>query len=399
MSTDTTDLPAFPLTRQCPYQPADEYREVSSEAPVSKVRLHDGSEAWFVTGYAQSRALLADQRISSDRSNPKFPSFFPGVSNLRRAQAIGPAVLIGTDDPDHARQRKMVIPSFAVRRIAGLKPGIQRIVDARLDAIQEQGGPLDLVSSYALPIPSTVICELLGVPYEDHEFFEEKSRRRLDPETGMEALQDLRKYLDNLIKAKKANPGDGLLDDLIAEQALEGRLDYEELVTFALILLIAGHDTTANVISLGTLALLQNPEQLAALKAEPELIPAAVEELLRYVSLISALPRVAKADIEIGGQTIRAGDPVMIALASANFSSDFVDRPDDLDLHRASRHHVAFGYGIHQCLGQNLARAELEIAFASLLNRFPELRLAKPVEELTSRPGFIAGVAELPVSW
>ncbi|WP_163568391.1 cytochrome P450, partial [Fodinicola feengrottensis] len=292
MSTDTTDLPAFPLARQCPYQPAAGYQELQGEAPIRKVRLFDGKPTWLVTGYEQARALLADQRVSSDRGNPNFPNFAPAVAILRRARASAPSVLIGTDAPEHGRQRRMVIPSFAVRRIAALKPGIQRIVDARLDAMEEHGGPIDLVASYALPIPSMVICELLGVPYADHEFFEEKSRLRLDEERGPAAFMELREYLDNLIKAKQANPGDGLLDDLIAEQTKQGRLDREELVAFAIVLLIAGHDTTANVITLGTAALLENPEQLAALRADPELIPAAVEELLRYVSLVSALPRV-----------------------------------------------------------------------------------------------------------
>ncbi|WP_163504804.1 cytochrome P450 [Fodinicola acaciae] len=394
-----TDLPEFPVTRGCPYRPPSGYQELREQGPVSRVRMFDGTPVWLVTGYDEVRSLLADPRLSSDRSHDNFPIFFPAQQAIQRARDSFAAVLIATDPPEHGRQRRMVIPSFAVRRIAALKPGIQRIVDSRIAAMREHGGPVDLVRTYALPIPSMVICELLGVPYADHEFFEEQARLRLDPEKGHEAIMKLYRYLDELVAHKEKSPGDGLLDDLIAEQLAEGKLDRREVVSFAVVLLIAGHDTTANVISLGTFALLENPAQLAALRADPSKIPDAVEELLRYVSLVSALPRVAVADIEVGGETIHAGDGLLIALAAANHSDEFVQRPAELDVDRADRHHVAFGYGVHQCLGQNLARAELEIAFGSLLAAFPDLRLAVPADEVEPRSGLVAGVVDLPVTW
>jgi pentalenic acid synthase len=393
-----TELAEFPTERTCPYRPPAEFRELQEQGPVSRVKMFDGTPVWFVTGYDEVRSLLADPRLSSDRTHENFPILFPSQKALKDARNSFAAVLIATDPPEHSRQRRMVIPSFAVRRMAALKPNIQRIVDSRIAAMREHGGPVDLVSTYALPIPSMVICELLGVPYADHEFFEEQARLRLDPEKGHAAIMKLYGYLDELVAKKEREPGDGLLDDLIAEQLAEGKLDRGEVVSFALILLIAGHDTTANVISLGTFALLENPEQLAALRADPDKIPAAVEELLRYVSLVSALPRVAVADIEIGGQTIRAGEGILVALAAANHSDAFVERPGELDVDRADRHHVAFGYGVHQCLGQNLARAELEIAFRSLLAAFPDLRLAVPAESIEPRSGLVAGVVSLPVA-
>lgn len=393
-----TELAEYPTERACPYQPPAEFRALQDQGPVSRVKVYDGTSVWFVSGYDEVRSLLADPRLSSDRTHENFPVFFPGQEAVKKARNTLAAVLIATDPPEHSRQRRMVIPSFAVRRIAALKPGIQRIVDSRLAAMREQGGPVDLLAEYALPIPSMVICELLGIPYADHEFFEEQARLRLDPQLGHEAIMKLYGYLDELVASKEREPGDGLLDDLIAEQLAEGKLDRAEVVSFALILLIAGHDTTANVISLGTFALLENPAQLAELRADPDKIPAAVEELLRYVSLISALPRVAVADIEVGGETIRAGDGILIGLAAANHADAFVERPAELDVDRSNRHHVAFGYGVHQCLGQNLARAELEIAFRSLLAAFPDLRLAVPAESVEPRSGLIAGVVSLPVN-
>jgi pentalenic acid synthase len=248
-----------------------------------------------------------------------------------------------------------------------------------------------------------VICALLGVPYADHHYFEEQSRRLLRgpaPADTRDARDRLNAYFEELIDRKREDPGDGLLDELIQEQLREGALDREELVSLAVLLLVAGHETTANMISLGTFTLLRHPEQLAELRADPGLVSAAVEELLRFLSIADGLVRVATEDIEIAGATIRADEGVLFSTSVINRDTAAFAEPDTLDWHRPARHHVAFGFGIHQCLGQNLARAELEIALRTLFERLPELRLAAPADEIPFKPGdTIQGMLELPVSW
>jgi pentalenic acid synthase len=392
---------AFPQDRTCPYHPPTGYEPLRDGPALSRVTLFDGREVWAVTAHATARALLADPRLSSDRRHPDFPipaKRFAGVRDRRVA-------LLGLDDPEHQRQRRMMIPSFTVKRAAELRPWIQRTVDGLLDAMIEQGPPADLVSAFALPVPSMVICGLLGVPYSDHEFFEEQSRRLLRgprADDSLDARTRLEDYLGALIddRAKQAEPGDGILDDLVHHQLRDGALDRAELVSLALILLVAGHETTANMISLGTFTLLRHPDRLAELRADPALLPAAVEELMRMLSIAEGMARVALEDIEIDGTTIRAGEGVLFSTSVINRDPALYDDPDTLDFHRPTRHHVAFGFGIHQCLGQNLARTELEIALGSLLARLPGLRLAAPAEEIPFKRGdTIQGMLELPVTW
>ncbi|MFG2356450.1 cytochrome P450 [Streptomyces sp. NPDC048521] len=392
---------AFPQDRTCPYHPPTGYGPLRDGRALSRVTLYDGREVWLVTAHATARALLADPRLSTDRNRPDFPvptERFAGV----RARRVA---LLGVDDPEHRRQRKMVIPSFTLKRAAELRPLIQRTVDGRLDAMIAQGPPAELVSAFALPVPSIVICGLLGVPYADHEFFEEQSRRLLRGPTAadtQDARARLEDYLGALIddKAKEPGPGAGVLDDLVHHELRDGALDRDGLVALAVILLIAGHETTANMISLGTFTLLRHPDRLAELRADPALLPGAVEELLRMLSIAEGLQRVALEDIEIAGTTIRAGQGVLFATSVINRDPAQYEDPDTLDLHRSGRHHLAFGFGIHQCLGQNLTRAELEIALGSLLTRLPGLRLAAPAEEIPFKPGdTIQGMLELPVTW
>ncbi|MQY34133.1 Pentalenic acid synthase [Streptomyces sp. RB17] len=395
------DAVAFPQDRTCPYHPPTGYEPLRDGRALSRVTLFDGREVWAVTAHATARALLSDPRLSSDRRRPGFPipaERFAGVRDRRVA-------LLGLDDPEHQRQRRMMIPSFTVKRAAELRPWIRRTVDGLLDAMIAQGPPADLVSAFALPVPSMVICGLLGVPYSDHEFFEEQSRRLLrGPRAAdsIEARSRLEEYLGGLIddRAKQADPGDGILDDLVHHQLRDGTMDRAELVSLAVILLVAGHETTANMISLGTFTLLRHPERLAELRADQALLPAAVEELMRMLSIAEGLARVALEDIEIAGTTIRAGEGVLFSTSVINRDPALYDDPDALDFHRPARHHVAFGFGIHQCLGQNLARAELEIALAGLLSRLPGLRLAVPAEEIPFKRGdTIQGMLELPVTW
>lgn len=354
---------------------------------------------WAVTGHSEARALLSDQRLSSDRQNPAFPMPFERFASITQVRTP----LIGVDDPEHNTQRRMLIPSFSVKRVAALRPDIQRIVDELLDRMLAEGPPAELVSAFALPVPSMVICSLLGVPYSDHEFFEGESRRLLRSRTAEEAKDariKLEEYFTDLIAHKEKNPGDGLLDELIEERLRSGALAHEDLVRLVMILLVAGHETTANMISLGTFTLLEHPEQLAQLKAEESLMPTAVEELLRFLSIADGMLRVAKEDIEIGGQLIRADDGVLFPTSLINRDEATYPSPDQLDLDRSARHHIAFGFGIHQCLGQNLARAEMEIALRSLFTRIPDLRLAVPAAEVPFKPGdTLQGMIELPLAW
>ncbi|WP_190135485.1 cytochrome P450 [Streptomyces longispororuber] len=420
----------FPQDRTCPYHPPAGYRPLSEQGPLSRITLYDDTEAWLVTGHAEAKALLRDPRLSTDRQNPAFPSLAPRFEIARRVRTA----LLGVDDPEHNRQRRMLIPPFGVKQVAAMRPRVQHIVDQLLDAMLEQGPPADLVAAFALPVPSMVICELLGVPYADHEFFEEASRRLLRGKTAdeaEEARKALMAYLGALVDRKSeaaaddtargamadgpadgetvpggaaagdvAEGGGGMLDDLVRERLRTGELDRDELARIALVLLVAGHETTANMISLGTFTLLEHPDQLAALRAEPRLVPDAVEELLRFLSIADGLQRVATADIEVAGQTIRADEGVFLAASAVNRDTAVYPDPDELDIRRNARHHLAFGFGIHQCLGQNLARLELEIAFTSLFARVPDLRLAVPPDQIPIKPGdTIQGLIELPVTW
>ncbi|MFE4660988.1 cytochrome P450 [Streptomyces hydrogenans] len=398
--TTTEEAVAFPQSRSCPYHPPAAYDPLRHDRPLSRVTLWDGREVWFVTGHHTARALLADQRLSTDSTHPDFPIPTERTQALRSRRR---AALLGWDDPEHNVQRRMLIPSFSLKRTDAMRPRIQATVDRLLDAMEAAGPTAELVSAFALPVPSIVICDLLGVPYEDHDFFEEQSRRLLRGPTGEDiedALALLEGYLGDLIDAKRAEPGEGVLDDLVARQAREGGPDREELVQLATILLVAGHETTANMISLGTYTLLRHPERMAQLRADPSLLPTAVEELLRFLSIADGMLRVAREDLEIDGTVIRAGEGVVFSTSLINRDGAVYADPDALDWERTARHHVAFGFGIHQCLGQNLARAELEIALGTLLRRLPGLRLAAPAEEIPFKPGdTIQGMLELPVAW
>ncbi|MFE9774720.1 cytochrome P450 [Streptomyces sp. NPDC005931] len=390
---------AFPQDRTCPYHPPAAYDPLRAAGPLARIALFDGREVWTVTGHAAARALLADPRLSSDRTRPGFPVLTPRLAAARDRKVA----LLGLDDPEHRAQRRMVAGDFTYKRAVGLGPHIQRIVDERLDAMIAQGPPADLVTAFALPVPSTVICALLGVPYADHDFFEEQSRRLLrGPATAdvEDARAQLDAYVGELLDRKRKEPGAGLLDDLLRRQAAEGRSDHEELIALALILLVAGHETTANMISLGTFTLLQDPERLAELRADWGLLPGAVEELTRALSIVDGLLRVATEDIDVDGTTIRSGDGVVFATSVVNRDETVYPEPDALDWHRPARHHLGFGFGIHQCLGQHLARAEMEIALRTLFERLPALRLAAPAATVPFKPAdTIQGMLELPVTW
>lgn len=400
----TGDLP-FPQARTCPYSLPAEYEQLRKGGPLHRVTLYDGGVAWLVNRHKLARRLLADPRLSSDRSHPNFPAPSPEMKLMGRHRR---PPLLGADPPEHGVHRRMLLSDFTGKRIRSLRPEIEKVVQDSLDVLVATGPPADLVTRFSLRVPSAVICLLLGVPYDDHEFFQDASQRLVQPRTAEDAQaarNTLGDYLDRLIVERQRRPGPGLINRLVHEQLARGELDREDLVSMSIMLLVAGHDSTAAMISLGALTLLEHPDQLAALRANPSAMPTAVEELLRYLSVadIAGL-RVATddidIDIDIDGRTIRAGDGVIIANSIPNRDDEAFDEPDTFDVHRSARHHLAFGYGAHSCLGQNLARVELEAALTALFARIPTVRIAVPVDELILRPATtIQGVNELPVTW
>lgn len=395
--------PTLPIRRTCPFTVPDDYATLRKERPVARVALTDGSDAWLLTRNEDVRTALTHPDISSDRRRPGFP--LP-VFGARREQLSGfPRLMDGMDGAEHAAARRLVRGEFTVRRAEALRPRIQQLVDEVLDAMLAAGPPADLVGALALPVPSLVVCELLGVPYADHDFFQTRTStlasRSAGPDERLAAVGELVTYLAELVTAKQAEPGDDLLGRQIIQRRADGGDDRDALVQLAFLLLLAGHETTANVISLGTLTLLHEPDRLAELRDDPARIPRAVEEMLRYLSIVeSAAARVAVADVEIGGQPIGAGEGVIALGLAANRDPDVFQDPDRLDFDRDTRRHVAFGYGAHQCLGQHLARVELQVVFDRLLRRVPTLRLdTDPSAVPYKRDAPIFGCYELPVAW
>ncbi|MEU7477031.1 cytochrome P450 [Lentzea sp. NPDC042327] len=396
-------LPAE-LTRRgrCPFDPAKGLLELSGQGPVHRVE-HGGEAVWVVTGHDEARAVLADPRMSADRfGNPRvrarmspelFNEIFPPE---RRAGSF-----ISMDAPEHTRYRRMLTGQFTVRRMRQLEPRVHEIVTQQLDAMVAAGPPSDLVHDFALPVPSLVICELLGVDYGDRDEFQRTTSKLLSLTTTIDEQikvgTELRRFMQGLVRAKRAKPTDDLLSGLVTETDLTE----DELVGIANLLLIAGHETTANMLALGTFALLEHPEQLELLRARPELTENAVEELLRYLSIIAfGVPRFAKEESEVGGVTIPAGETVLVAVPAVNRSPEQYEDPHELRVDRPRGHHLAFGHGIHQCLGQQLARVEMVVGFTELLRRLPGLRLAVPATEVPLRTDMaIYGVHALPVSW
>jgi cytochrome P450 len=399
-----SEVPEYPMPRAaaCPFDPPPGLRRLQAEAPLSRVRLWDGSAVWLVTRHAEQLALLADPRISADASHPHYPHRHAAQRRLGNHELS----LLGIDDPEHSRLRRMLTASFAIKRVEALRPAIQRIVDGLIDDMLAGPAPVDLVTAFALPVPSRVICELLGVPYADHDFFQANSRILVNdsstPEQVDGALRQLLDYLDGLLAERLAAPRDDLLSEL-ARRVNAGELSRRSAAVTARLLLVAGHETTANMIALGTLALLQHPDQLAELREtdDPRLMSAVVEELLRYLSIVqNGRRRVAVEDIAIAGHTIRAGEGVILATDIANRDGSVFAEPDRLDVHRDARGHVAFGFGVHQCLGQPLARVELQVVYGTLFRRIPTLRAAVDLDEVPFKhDSLIYGVYELPVTW
>ncbi|MEU4830205.1 cytochrome P450 [Streptosporangium sp. NPDC023615] len=399
MTQTPSEAITFPTGRPGPFDPPERLASLREEGPLVRLAYPDGRMGWLVTGHAAVRAILADPRFSSRRELLNIPVPFPLMQE--RPGPAEPGLFIRMDPPDHTRYRRPLTAQFTVRRMKALEPRIAEITREHLDAMEKAGPPLDLVRAFALPIPSLVICELLGVPYADRDEFQQATSTLLNLESSIEeirgAIGGIAAFFARLIALKRADPADDLLSGLIEG----GELTDEELGNVGLLLLVAGHETTANMLGLGTFALLEHPDQLAALRADPSLIDNAVEELLRYLSIIHIGPtRAALEDVEVEGELIRAGEVVTLSVPAANRDPSRFPDPEHLDVTRPASGHLTFGHGLHQCLGQQLARVEMRIAFPMLFDRFPGLRLAVPAEEVAMRDTMsIYGVRELPVRW
>ncbi|MFB9967561.1 cytochrome P450 [Sinosporangium siamense] len=386
--------------RTCPFDPPPELIEQAEARAITPVRFPDGHMGWLITGYHLVRAVLADPRFSARQELRHAPIEHRMVEKGLLPPAE-PGMFLRMDPPEHTRYRRLLTGQFTVRHMNRLIPRIERIAADRLDAIAEQGPPADLVHEFALPIPSLVICELLGVPYSDREVFQRHTATLLRLESSLDevnaAMAGITGYLDELVRSKAASPGDDLLSGLIET----GELDQGELVRIAFLLLVAGHETTANMLALGSFALLTNPAQLAALRENPSQIEGAVEEMLRYASIFQiGIQRAALEDVDIDGHHIAKGENVILAVQAANRDPERFEHADTLDITRPNNGHLAFGHGVHQCLGQQLARIEMRIGYRALFERFPDLRLAIPADEVPMRSDMaIYGVHKLPVTW
>ncbi|MFI5778762.1 cytochrome P450 [Nocardia sp. NPDC051570] len=400
----TVSVPhGLPMERDAgPFDPPRAITRLRAARPVSPLIFPDGHEGWLVTGYEAVRRLMADTRFSSrqDIGIVHVPYETPGMPVATEPSPRVPGLFVAMDPPDHTRLRRKLIGAFTVKRMKMLEEHIIDIAERRLDEMARLTPPVDLVTEFALPVPSLVICELLGVPYADRANFQVNSAQFLVKDQTLEekmaAYGAMTTYLAELVMAKRAEPGEDILSDLARDEDL----GIEELVGIAFLLLLAGHETTANMLALGTFALLEHPEQLAELRADPGLFGDAVEELMRYLSVADIFYRYATEDIELGGETIARGSTVVVSLLAANRDPRRFDDPDALDIHRKARGHLSFGHGIHQCLGQQLARIEMRAGFEGLLRRFPTLELAIPADEVRLRTDMnIYGVHELPVTW
>ncbi|MEV6873377.1 cytochrome P450 [Amycolatopsis sp. NPDC051128] len=381
----------------CPFEPAAELTALRERPGLPVIPRHHPFFGQFdaraVTRYGDVRAVFAHEHIGADMN---------ADADAPRTLFNQPGFLLGYDGPEHSRLRRMLAGAFTVRRLQDMRPWIERIVAEHLDAMHESGPVADLVQAYALPIPSLVICELLGVPRSDRADFQHRSAVLLDTtRTEQEQFANyaaMHAYMGELVGRSRTEPASGVLGEVIREHGDE--ITDDELIGFGNLLLIAGHETTSNMIALGTLALMRNPDQLAAVRDDENVATSAIEELLRYLSIVTYLDRRATTDLDVAGHRIAAGEWLSLSVMAANHDPALAGGNAGLDVRRKPVPHLAFGFGAHQCLGQQLARVELKAALPALLRRFPALRLAVPFEQLEFRTfSPIHGVTSLPVTW
>ncbi|MDN5913515.1 MAG: cytochrome P450 [Pseudonocardia sp.] len=414
MSTDT--VPTMPTERETPLDPAPEYTRFREESPIARVRFPNGMVGWLVTRFEEGSQVFSDPRLSANRPDHQSAEGFTPAEDEEAGEdvtgGLGPQnTFVLMDEPDHGAYRKLLAGRFTPKSInQKLQPYIDRVVDEHLDALEEKvrtDGSVDLIEHLALPIPCLVICELLGVPYRDRDGFHGATEKMMDTAASgadrTEGLQWLVRYITDLVASKRADPdSEGLLADLVRQSQQEGSvLSDSDLISIGVLLLFAGHDTTMAMIGLSILTLLRNPGQWNELREERTRIRPAVEELLRYLTIVQfGLGRVATEDLELAGAHIAEGDLVVVSMAAANRDPRVFSYPDALDLDREMTRHMAFGYGVHQCLGQNVARAELGTIIPRLIERFPDMRLAVPADEVPMDiTGTNYGLKKLPVTW
>ncbi|MEU0564578.1 cytochrome P450 [Nonomuraea sp. NPDC005983] len=390
----------FPFVPRVPGEPAPEFDQLRREEPVSKVTFPTGDTAWLVTTYDDNKTVMGDQRFS------RAATTLPGAPRLQPIPP-DPNSMFSMDPPEHTRLRRLVSPAFNNRRTAALRPVIEREVDLLVAALKEAGPPADLVSTFARRLPITVICELLGVPASDRDTIAGfvdilLSLTQYPPEKVAATRAELKEYLSGLIASRRSKPRDDLVSELIEMRDSGDRLSEEELVMLGATVLTGGFLSTASEIALSFLVLFRHPAELERLRADPGLLPSAVDELLRYNALTTGggLLRVATEDVKLGNVTITAGEALLPAISAANRDPSVFHDPDVFDIGRADNPHLTFGHGMHYCLGARLARMELELAVAGLLRGLPSVRPAVPVEELRAQGGhLIRGLPELPVTW
>ncbi|MGP3948822.1 cytochrome P450 [Streptomyces sp. 7N604] len=391
-------LPFAARAAGCPFTPAPELYEMQHDDELRRVKVPSPIlgefEAVALTRYEDAKSVLGDERLQMGYVfDPEAP----------RTMLNQPGNLLNYNGAEHTRLRRMLTGAFTVKRVRALRPKIEQIVTGRLDALEEAGPGSDLVQLFGTPIPTLVICELLGVPYADREDFQRRARVGLDVNTTREAqiqnLAEMDDYMGALIASHRQSPGDNLLGSVVRD--FGDQLTDDELVGIGNMLLVAGHETTASMLSAGTALLLQHPDQLAVVRDDPSATDGAVEELLRYCAPAITMPREAAADMYVRGQKIEQGERVVVSVLAANRDLGVAEGDlDSLDVRRPPLPHVTFGYGAHQCLGQQLARMELRTALPALFNRFPTLQLAVPQAEVSYRTtALVFGVNELPVTW
>ena len=384
------------------------YAQLRSSAPVRRVDLPDGRGVWLVTRYEDVKAIFKDERFVKDMLNAMTPDQIAQMPPVPDALKPLTRNMLETDPPDHDRLRSLVRKAFTPRLIERLRPRVQEIADELLDAVQTKG-EMDLIDDYAFPLPIIVIAELLGVPAEDRDKFRRWSNAAISRDTTEEymvevLLPNMRTfiaYLRAMFEEKRDDPKDDLISALVLAEEAGDKLDEDEMLAMVFLLLTAGHETTVNLIGNGTLALLQHPDQFEKLRDDPSLIKPAVEELLRYDGPVeTSTERFAREDVRIGETVIPRGEMVLVVIASADRDAERFANPDALDITRDDNRHLAFGKGIHACLGAPLARIEGQIAINTLLRRMPNLRLEGSPESLTWRPGMLLrGLGGLPVAF
>lgn len=406
MPVDADSTPvALPTARTHPFDPAPELAALREQSPLCRMRYPDGHVGWLVTSYELARKLLVDARFSMKPFRPPVgdPAKTAEVQEVEGAREEATGALILLDPPRHTKIRRLQAGYFTVQRMREHRAGIERIVEGCLDEMERHGPPVDFVEAFAAPVPGLAICAILGVPGEDRARFERPTQIAEDPRSTAEeqlaANDEFRDYAHEVIRSKRARPG----DDLLSELTQTSDLSDAELAGVALQLFGAGHETTVSMLALGALVLLSDRGRWERLCDDPSLVGGAVEELLRYLTIVQvgAFTRTATEDVELDGAVIKAGEGVTVSLSAANRDPAKFADPDLFDLARDAAGHLAFGHGRHICLGQHFARLEMEVALLALTRRFPTLRLAAAPDQVPMHPPeqFLSGVHELPVTW